>query len=99
MAQRRDRPVIERTGGLNIRLPDGRTMSVPVSGLQAPAPAGVCCFCGEVVEHSDSERIRLDARWEADGTEREQSWVAHRKCLFDRLHDRARDEGPFFGEG
>ena len=35
---------------------------------------------------------------EQGGTEREQSWRAHRRCLRERLHEAVLGEGPFFAE-
>ena len=97
MAQRRVRPAVERSGGLNIRLPDGTTMSMPIR-----TPAGqstdVCCFCGRGIEHSDPERVRIAARWQEGGSECEQSWRAHRGCLLERMNDAVLGEGPFFGD-
>jgi hypothetical protein len=98
MAQRRERPPVERGGqGLNVRLPDGRTMSVPGSALRDPVTPDVCCFCGVSVEHSDPQRVRLDARWTSDGTDQHQSWAAHHKCLLERMHEGVMGQGPFFG--
>ena len=97
MAQRRVRPAVERSGGLNVRLPDGRTMSMP---LRAETGRGsdLCCFCGQGIEHTDTERIRIDARWEGGGTERRQSWIAHRTCLLERMHEAVTGQGPFFAD-
>jgi len=97
MAQRRVRPAVERSGGLNIRLPDGRTMSMPIR-TAAGQTSDLCCFCGQGIEHTDPERIRIDARWEEGGNEREQSWRAHRRCLLERMHEAVMGEGPFFGD-
>jgi hypothetical protein len=83
---------------LNIRLPDGRTMSLPVSDSMGSPTSEVCCFCGETVENSSPEHVRLDARWEKDGAEREQSWEAHHGCLLERLHERVKGQGPFVGD-
>jgi hypothetical protein len=97
MAQRRVRPAVERSGGLNIRLPDGTTMSMPIHAATGRT-SDVCCFCGQGIEHTDSERIGIDARWEEGGNERQQSWGAHRKCLRERMHEAVMGEGPFFGD-
>jgi len=97
MAQRRDRPAVERSGeSLNIKLPDGTTMSVPLSTSRPTVSADICCFCGATVEHADPQRIRVDAHWEHDGGERRRSWGAHDRCLLERLHDRATGQEPFF---
>jgi len=99
MAQRRDRPPVQRSGDtLEVRLGDGRTMSVSVDTLRGLVTADVCCFCGRGVKESEGERIGLSARWEDDGVERTQSWGAHRECLTERLHDAVKGEGPFFGD-
>jgi hypothetical protein len=100
MAQRRDRPPVQRSGeSLNIRLPDGRTMSVPLSTSRGPSTADVCCFCGRSVEHSDNEYVRIGVRWIAEGgDERQQSWGAHHACLLERMHEGVKGHGPFFGD-
>jgi len=69
-----------------------------MSTLQGPSTAEVCCFCGKSVEHTDSEHIRISARWEEDGNERTQSWGAHHACLLDQMHDGVKGQGPFFGD-
>ncbi len=97
MAQRRVRPAVERSGGLNIRLPDGTTMSMPIRTTSGQTP-DLCCFCGRGIEQTDPERIRLDARWEEGGNERGRSWRAHRGCLMERLHEAVRGERPLFGD-
>ena len=99
MAQRRDRPAVQRSGdSLNITLPDGTTTALPVSTSKGPVRSDICCFCGESVEHADPEHLRIDARWEQGGDERQQSWGAHQACLLDRMHDRVKGQGPFFGD-
>lgn len=70
-------------------------MSVPVKALRG-AVSDACCFCGQAVEHPDSERITISARWGGVGEERTQDWEAHRKCLAERIHERVKDSGPFF---
>lgn len=99
MAQRRDRPPVEISGdSLNIRLPDGKTMSMPVNALRGPVTSDVCCFCGQRVEYADPEHIRIGVRWDDGGKERTQSWGAHHACLVERMHDRVKGQGPFFGD-
>jgi hypothetical protein len=99
MAQRRDRPPVQRSGdSLNVRLGDGRTISVSVDASRGPVTMGVCCFCGQDVTRSGGERISLSARWNDDATERTQSWEAHRACLTERLHDTVKGAGPFFAD-
>jgi hypothetical protein len=98
MAQRRVRPAVERSGGLNIRLPDGRTMSMPIRTAAAQT-SDLCCFCGQGIEQTHPERIQIDAQWEEGGTKRQQSWGAHRKCLLERMHEAVRGQGPFFRAG
>jgi ribosomal protein L34E len=96
MAQRRERPPAQRSGQtIGVRLPGGRTVSVPTSSSRGPAEPDVCCFCGEPVGHA--ERVELDARWVAESEERHRSLSAHRSCLLDRLHERVR--GPSFADG
>ena len=99
MAQRRVRPAVERSGdSLNIRLPDGRTMSMPIRTVSGQT-SDLCCFCGQGIEHTDPERIRIDACWEEGGNECEQSWRAHRRCLLERLHEAVKGQGRFFSDG
>jgi hypothetical protein len=98
MAVRRDRPGVDLVGdSLNLTLPDGRTVAFPVK-KQPSATDGVCCFCGERVEHSDQERTGLEVRWLAGDEQRHQSWEAHRGCLARLIHDRVKGAGPFFEE-
>lgn len=95
MAQRRDRPPVELSGdSLNIKLPDGTTMSVPLKTPGRAATADLCCFCGEPVEDADAPQIRIDARWEHDGDQRQQSWGAHHRCLVERMHERVKGQQP-----
>jgi hypothetical protein len=99
MAQRREVPPITRSGGtVDVRLPDGRTMSVPLSRTGGPLTGDVCCFCGEAVADEAGERLRIGARWGGDGDDHEQSWEAHRRCLRERMHERVRGQGPLFAE-
>ena len=58
----------------------------------------LCCFCGRGIENTDPERTRIDARWEDGGDERHQSWIAHRTCLRERMHDAVIGQGPLFGD-
>jgi hypothetical protein len=95
MAQRRVRPAVERSGGVNIRLPDGTTISMPTRTTTGET-SNLCCFCGQGIEHTDPERIRIDVRWEDGGNQREQDWRAHRKWLLERLHEAVIGAGPFF---
>ena len=98
MGVRRERPAAEQTGNsVRFTLPDGTTKAVPVSGLRGPVTAGLCCFCGESVEHADPKHIRLTVRWADAGDERSQSWDAHQSCLTERMHSSARTTGPLFG--
>jgi hypothetical protein len=95
MAQRRDRPPVEHPGdSLNIKLPDGTTMSVPLKASVRAATADLCCFCGEPVADTDRPQVQIDARWEHDRAERQQSWAAHHRCLVDRMHQRVRAQQP-----
>jgi hypothetical protein len=73
-------------------------MSLPVSDSTGPVTSDVCCFCGESLEHANPEYIRIAARWEKDGAERQQSWGAHHGCLLERMHERVKEHGPFFGD-
>ncbi|HEX4519672.1 MAG TPA: hypothetical protein VH063_08850 [Gaiellaceae bacterium] len=73
-------------------------MSMPTGAARGPVATDVCCFCGEAVEHATEERLRMTVLWVEDGVEGEQSWAAHRACLSDRLHERVKGTGPFFGE-
>lgn len=98
MAKRTDRPAVERTGGsIDIRLPDGRTVSMPTAAA-APSMPDTCCFCGREVEQTAEDRIRLSAQWIEDDLDRGQSWAAHRECLAERMHERVMGAGPFFGK-
>ena len=97
MAQRQDRPAFDLAGGsLNVTLPDGRTLPIPSRGERVPS--GICCFCGEAVEHADPERVGISVRWIDGDDERQQSWLAHQRCLFERMHDSVKSQGPFFGD-
>jgi hypothetical protein len=98
MAQRRDRPPVDRSGdSLNIRLPDGTMMSMPrPAGRRAVAADVVCCFCGEELGGADPERVGVGVEWSDAGGEHEQRWGAHRACVAARLHERVRGVGPFF---
>jgi hypothetical protein len=99
MGVRRERPAAERVGNsVRFRFPDGTTKTVPADDLRRPATADVCCFCGETVQHSDDERIRVSARWIDEGRERTQSWGAHHRCLAERMHGAVMGIGPFFGD-
>jgi hypothetical protein len=98
MAQRRDRPPVQRSGSsIDVRLPDGTVKTVPVDALRGRAAPEVCCFCGLSVKHSGSERISLSVRWRDAGRERTQDWSAHRSCLAERMHETVSGAGPFFG--
>jgi hypothetical protein len=55
----------------------------------------VCCFCGQAVQHLESEGIHLSAHWLEGGHEKSQSWIAHHTCLGERLHDSMSGTGPF----
>ena len=70
-------------------------MSVPVSTQRPPVAAELCCFCGQGVEESDPEYVRLGVRWVEAGTERQQSWGAHHACLRERLHEGVQGQGGF----
>jgi hypothetical protein len=99
MGIRREQPGVERSGdSIMVRLPDGSVKTMRMDRSREPATAEVCCFCGESVEHFDSERIRLGVRWVEDGQERSQGWEAHKRCLAERMHERAAGTGPFFGD-
>ncbi len=99
MAQRRDRPAIVRSGeSLNIRLPDGSSLALPVAAAKAAGSSELCCFCGQSVVSSDAEAIRVAASWRESEIEREQSWRAHRGCLLERMHEHVAGAGPFFDE-
>ena len=98
MAQRRDRPPVQRSGdSLDVHLGGGRTMSVPLEALRGLMTPEVCCFCGQVVKDPGSEHLSLAARWEGGSGEGTQSWAAHRACLAERIHDTVKGTGPFFG--
>ena len=97
MAQRRDRPAFDLAGGsLNVTLPDGRTLPIPRRGESVSD--GICCFCGRTVEHADPERVGVSVRWIAGDEELQRSWAAHQTCLLERIHDRVKGQGPFFGD-
>lgn len=99
MGIRRERPPVEQSlNTIKVRFPDGTVKEMPVDDRRARATPGVCCFCGEVIEEADGERIGLSARWLEGGQERTQSWSAHRTCLAERMHGSAAAAGPFFGE-
>jgi hypothetical protein len=96
VAVRRDRPGLDLAGdSVNVTLPDGRTMAVPVKPRDQ-ATADVCCFCGERVELSDPEWTRLGVLWRTGGGEHRQTWEAHRSCMSALMHDRVKGDGPFF---
>ena len=98
MAQRRDRQPVQRSGNsIGLRFPDGSVRTMPIEAVD-PVTSDLCCFCGESLENSDSERILLSARWLDDGRERTQSWEAHRACLAARMHESSSGTGPFFGD-
>ena len=71
---------------------------MPLDALRGPVTSDICCFCGQSVEHSDSERIRLSVRWQDGGKERTQSWGAHHECVAERMRERVAGTGPFFGD-
>ena len=71
-------------------------MSMPVSAAREQEPSGLCCFCGQVVDRADPERVRIGVRWEREGTELDQSWGAHHGCLLECLHEQIKGQGPFF---
>ena len=94
MAQRIQVP--SNPGGRNIielRLPGGATISV--TDPRGPADPDICCFCGETVDDADSECVTLTASWLEHGSEKHQSWAAHRRCLAERMDERVRGVGPF----
>jgi hypothetical protein len=98
MAQRRDRPAQPRGGrSFEIRLGDGRTVALPEQQRRGPL-TGTCCFCGESLDDSAVRSISVSAHWLEGSQERSQDWGAHRTCLAERLHERLRGVGPFFGE-
>jgi hypothetical protein len=97
MAQRRQAP--SNPGGHNtieLRLPGGATISV--TGRHGTFNAETCCFCGETVNDANSEYVTLAASWLEHDTEKRQSWAAHHRCLADKMDERVRGVGPFFGE-
>jgi hypothetical protein len=97
MAQRRDRPPVQRSGNsIDIRLPDGTVKSVPVEALRGPAVSELCCFCGLSTKHAGRDRISISVRWVDSGGERTQEWSAHHGCLAERMHKSAAGVGPFF---
>lgn len=97
MAQRRDRPPVESAGdSINIRLPDGRTVAVPVRATRTAGTPGACCFCGTEVEDAGAERLALEVRWLQEGSEHSQNLSAHRACLLARLHESVQRDGPLF---
>ena len=69
---------------------------MPVTTAPQQLTSEICCFCGQVLEHEDPERVRIGVRWERAGDEVEQSWGAHRECLLERLHEQVKGQGPFF---
>ena len=82
MAQRRDRPALQTSASgqtFQVRLPDGRTLGMPVE------QTGACCFCGKELGDDAAARVLLSARWQDGEEERAQSWSAHRACLAERL--------------
>jgi hypothetical protein len=94
MAKRRDRPAQPRGGSpFEIRLGDGRTISLPQQQRRGPVTPESCCFCGEDV---GEDSVEVTVRWLENGQERAQTWRAHRACLAERLHERVRGSGPFF---
>jgi hypothetical protein len=96
MAQRRDRPPVQRSGSsIDIRLPDGTIKTMPLDVPEGSVTSDACCFCGQSVEARD--RIQLSVGWLDDGREREQSWDAHHDCLAKRMHESVVGTGPFFG--
>ncbi len=70
---------------------------MPTGPAPGSAATDSCCFCGREIEHSADDRIRLSAQWIEDDVERGQSWAAHRDCVAERMHERVRGAGPFFG--
>ena len=72
-------------------------MSLPRTASRGSLASELCCFCGRSVDHAESEPIRVSARWDEDGAEREQSWGAHRACLLERMHEQVKGQGPIFG--
>jgi hypothetical protein len=83
---------------VDLRLRDGTTISVPITSLRGPVNSDICCFCGETVDYANSEYVRLAAVWTEDAAEKSQGWGAHHRCLADRMDERVRDVGPFFGD-
>jgi len=99
MGVRRERPPVEHSGeGITLRLPDGTVKTMSVDDLRRPVTSEFCCFCGQSVEHSDPDRIRLSVRWVDGGEERTQSWGAHHNCLAERMDGSVTGTGPFFGD-
>jgi hypothetical protein len=99
MAQRRDRPPVQRSGSsIGLRFPDGSVRAMPMGAAADAATADSCCFCGESVEDSDAERVYVSVRWIEDERERTQGWNAHRTCLAERINDAVAGTGPFFGD-
>jgi hypothetical protein len=97
MGVRRQRPPLERSASsFSVRFPDGTVKAMPVDDRRDPETPAPCCFCGEPLEQSDPERIRLSADWIDDGEERTQSWDAHHRCLALRMHDGVPGTGAFF---
>ena len=72
---------------------------MPVDRSRGPASSDLCCFCGQSVEQSDVDYVRLVAHWTEGGEERSQNWGAHRRCVADRMDARVAGTGPFFGVG
>jgi hypothetical protein len=100
MAQRRERPPVQRSGSsVGLRFPDGTMKTMPVDALRGPTGSShVCCFCGETVDEQDREFTTVSARWLEDGQGRHEQWSAHHTCVSDRLHPRVRDAGQSFEE-
>ena len=71
---------------------------MPTDSTGGSATADNCCFCGREVEHTADDRIRLSAQWIENGVDRGQSWAAHRACLAERMDERVKGMGPFFGK-
>jgi hypothetical protein len=98
MSVRRQRPAVERAGdSILVRLPDGTTKAIPIEERRGPVPPDLCCFCGQSVELSDPERVRLSVSWIDDGQESTQSWGAHHRCVVERMHESVTGAGAFFG--
>jgi hypothetical protein len=83
---------------LNITLPDGTTMSAPLSPSPRAATQNLCCSRGEPVEDTDRPQVRIDSRREHEAAGHRQSSGAHHRCLVDRMHVRAKGQQPFFDD-